>query len=651
MGGGGYGEKHILERLISSLRLGDIVYDIGSHVGLYTIFLAKAVGSQGRVIAFEPETQNYKHLLKNLKQLNSLTNIRVFQKALGGQNGKRKLYLGEDTANASLVRPYSGKETYELVEIVNGDRFVEIKDLPIPRLVKIDVEGYEYNVIEGLRHTLADTACEFACCEIHPQLLPTEIKEEQILELLKSLGFNHIEVYRRGTEYHVLAQKEPFQKNKKMKVLVCAYACLKDPDKRFGDGGEAVLGWNIVKQLARFHRVFVLSHSQNRSDIEKALEKEPISNIKFYYLDLLFFNFLQKFSGGVQIYAYLWQIKAYFFAKKLDQKFHFDVFHHLTYANDWMASFIGALLPIPYIRGPGGGAHRVPKNFLSEFSFFGRLAQYLRSLGQWLFRHDPFFILGQKRAKAILVCNRESFEAIPKKWQNKTYLFPVNGISKEDLDLLKSKEAEISGNKYSHGRVRIAERSEVALFACNRFKVLSAGKLLPIKGFSLAITAFKIFSDKFPETEFGIIGDGPEFHHLKNLVRELKIEDKVKFKKWMARNEFLKELKSCDVFLFPSLRDGGGAVVVEAMAAGKPVICLDIAGPGFHIENEWGIKIKPHSPEQAVQEMAEALEKLYLNKGLRFQLGRKARERAEKEYFWNNLGEKLFEIYQKVLKV
>jgi glycosyltransferase involved in cell wall biosynthesis len=424
--------------------------------------------------------------------------------------------------------------------------------------------------------------------------------------------------------------KPEVKSNQKLKVLVCAYACISDPDKRFGNGGEGVLGWNIVKQLARFHQVFVLTHSQNRSDIEKALEKEPISNVKFYYLDLPnFFSFLQRFSGGIQIYTYFWQIKAYFFAKKLHQKIHFDVFHHLTYANDWMASFIGALLPIPYLRGPGGGAHKVPKNFLSEFSLFDHLAQYLRSLGQWFFRHDPFFILSQKRAKAILVCNHESFKAIPKKWQKKVYLFPVNGISREDLDLLSKTEKKDN----------------------NRLKVLSAGKLLPIKGFSLAIKAFKIFSDKFPETEFEIIGDGPELGHLKNLVSKLAIEDKVKFKNWLPRNEFLKELTSCDVFLFPSLRDGGGQVVVEAMAAQKPVICLDIAGPGFHIKEEWGIKIKPESPEKAIKEMAGALEKLYFDKELRIQLGKAARERAEKEYLWDNLGEKLFKIYQKVLKV
>jgi len=324
------------------------------------------------------------------------------------------------------------------------------------------------------------------------------------------------------------------------------------------------------------------------------------------------FKVLLNFEGGIHLYAYLWQIKAYFVARKLHQKFRFDVFHHVTYANDWMASFIGALLPIPYIRGPGGGAHRVPKKFLSELPFLNRIFQYLRSFGQWLFRHDPFFVLGQKRAKAILVCNRESLEAIPKRWRGKVYLFPVNGVSKEDLDLLS-----------------IAEKKDN-----NKFKVLSVGKLLPIKGFSLAIKAFKIFSEKIPEVELTIVGDGSEASRLKKLVSQLKLEDKVNFLGWLPREKLLKKMTSFDVFLFLSLRDGGGQVVIEAMAAGLPVICLDIAGPGFHINEKWGIKIPPHSPQQAMKETAKALEFLYYNKKLRLQLGKAAKKGKKARNPW-----------------
>jgi len=410
-----------------------------------------------------------------------------------------------------------------------------------------------------------------------------------------------------------------------MKVLVCAYACLRDPDRRFGSGGEAVLGWNIVKQLARFHRVFVLASSEVRETVEEVLKKNPIPNLKFYYINLhRWLHPLSQFSGGVQLYSYLWQLKAYFVARNLHQQFHFDVFHHVTYANDWMASFIGALLPVPYIRGPGGGAHRTPKGFLREYSLRGRLWEQLRALGQWLFRHDPFFVLGQRRSRAILVCNREALEAIPKRWRHKAHLFPVNGISARDLTLLTS--------------VRTPG---------DRFRVLSAGKLIRLKGFTLAIKAFKIFVESHPEAELEIIGEGPDRPYLEALVRQLPAQ--VLLPNWMPREELLTKMGLCDVFLFPSLRDGGGAVVIEAMAASKPVICLDVGGPGLHITEQCGIKVAPLSPEQAVKNLARALGCLCQDRKLCLRMGRAARERAEQFYHWDRLGQRLLEIYQEAL--
>ena len=146
-----------------------------------------------------------------------------------------------------------------------------------------------------------------------------------------------------------------------------------------------------------------------------------------------------------------------------------------------------------------------------------------------------------------------------------------------------------------------------------------------------------------------IIGDGPELSNLKKLVYNLGIEKKVFFRGWLPRKELLKIMLLSDLFIFPSLRDGGGAVVVEAMAASLPVVCLDIGGPGFHIDDKCGIKIKPNSPEQAIQDMANALEKLYFDKELRSKLARGARKKVESRYDWNKLGERLQKIYQEIL--
>jgi Glycosyltransferase len=122
------------------------------------------------------------------------------------------------------------------------------------------------------------------------------------------------------------------------------------------------------------------------------------------------------------------------------------------------------------------------------------------------------------------------------------------------------------------------------------------------------------------------------------------MEEHIRFVPWMPRRELITRMTACDVFLFPSLREGGGIVVIEAMACGKPVVALDSAGPGFHIQPEWGLKVEPRNPEQVVEDLAAALERLWKDPGLRLRLGRAARRRAEDFYLWDRLGERLRDI-------
>ena len=116
----------------------------------------------------------------------------------------------------------------------------------------------------------------------------------------------------------------------------------------------------------------------------------------------------------------------------------------------------------------------------------------------------------------------------------------------------------------------------------------------------------------------------------------------------IPREELLNQMASSDVFLFPGLRDGGGEVVVEAMSMGRPVVCLNLGGPAIHVTNESGIRIGATSPEQSVQEMADALERLYSDQELRECMGKAARQRALEVYDWDRAGERLKEIYRKI---
>ncbi len=92
-------------------------------------------------------------------------------------------------------------------------------------------------------------------------------------------------------------------------------------------------------------------------------------------------------------------------------------------------------------------------------------------------------------------------------------------------------------------------------------------------------------------------------------------------------------------------------MVVEAMAAGKPVICVDLGGPGMHVTEDCGVKVAPLSPEQVVGDLAAALERLGRDNELRLQMGAAARKRAEQLYHWDRLGERMLEIYQDALGI
>jgi len=418
----------------------------------------------------------------------------------------------------------------------------------------------------------------------------------------------------------------------KPRILICAFACAADPHQMFFGGGD-LMAWNVIKRLGYVYQLWVLTEAQNRKPIENKLSKGPLPNVRFVYVGLpAFLQRLARSQGGIQLVAYLWQWVAFFVALRLHRRVHFHAFHHLTYENDWMASVIGALLPVPYLRGPGGGAHRTPKAFTRRYPFRERLWERVRTAGQWFFRHDPFFALGQRRARVLLVCNEEALKATPARWRHKARLLPINGVPSAAFD-----------------------RSTPKPYSDKRFRITTAGRLICLKGFDLAIRAFKEFlprsGDDGRGAEFTIFGDGPQLGGLRRLARELGIEKQVRFEGWKPQEELWARLRSSDVFVFPSLRDGGGAVVVEAMAAGKPVVCFDFGGPGVHINAECGFKIPARDPGQAVRDMAAALEKLAHDQRLCAQMGRAAFERARQFYDWDRITERIVDEYEKALGI
>ncbi len=145
------GERQVLELLVRSLRPGDTVYDVGAELGLYSVFLGQSVGERGRIFAFEPEDHRYERLQDNLA-LNSLTNVRALRLALGEHSGESELHPAQIGTAPRLATAGAGggnAHGVQRVQVVEGDRLVAMENLPLPRVVKIDVEGHEYAVLRG----------------------------------------------------------------------------------------------------------------------------------------------------------------------------------------------------------------------------------------------------------------------------------------------------------------------------------------------------------------------------------------------------------------------------------------------------------------------------------------------------------------------
>lgn len=178
-------------------------------------------------------------------------------------------------------------------------------------------------------------------------------------------------------------------------------------------------------------------------------------------------------------------------------------------------------------------------------------------------------------------------------------------------------------------------------------RFISMGRLMHWKGFHLGLRAFA--QANLPEAEYWILGDGPEWERLQALATDLGIEHQVKFWGQLPRDEALHKLGECLALVHPSLHDSGGWVCLEAMAARRPIICLDLGGPAVQVTKETGFKIPAHTPEQAVNDLAEAMVQISEDAELRSQMQQAGQRRLREFYSWETKGQHLTQLYQDVL--
>jgi glycosyltransferase involved in cell wall biosynthesis len=413
-------------------------------------------------------------------------------------------------------------------------------------------------------------------------------------------------------------------KGRRPKVLVSAYAC--EP----GKGSEPEVGWQWVQAIAKHADAWVITKGNNRGPIEKALGAAATKGLHFEYVELpRWLTFWKKGQRGVRLYYYLWQFAALARARGLLRDLTFDLGHHVTFVNANIWTFL-ALLPIPFIWGPIGSNIGLPKQLLGRhMDLFQR--RWIRAIQSLIRLLDPLYWCTARRAVQILCINDRVARTFPLRLAAKgkiriepaiaidnsapaTSLFPNDPIEKRD-----------------------------------GLRVLFVGRFVAIKGPDLALEAFARFVSGSPAARLTMVGEGPLLENIKQQAINLKIADKVTCIPWLPRDEVLRVYKEHDVFLFPSM-EGGGMVVLEAMAAGLPVVCLDYGGPGQMVTPETGIKVPVGPRAQVIAGLAQALVQIAREEGWRDAAARRRiQEVVRQRYSWERKARLIADLYQSLI--
>jgi glycosyltransferase involved in cell wall biosynthesis len=409
--------------------------------------------------------------------------------------------------------------------------------------------------------------------------------------------------------------------SKRLKILVSAYAC--EPQK----GSEPGVGWNWVKQIARFHDVWVITRSNNKTPIEKALDNEPMKNVHWIYYDLpKWIRFWKKGERGVHIYYYLWQVAIYFIARRYNKEIRFNILHHVTFVKYWAPSFL-SFLKVPLVWGPVGGGESTPKQFYKEFSLRGRLYEYVRNLARLIGEIDPFVRVTAKYSIVTISTTRETESRLKRIKSKNILILSQVAVSNNELKKL----IRNTGNN------------------SNNTRFVSVGTLIHWKGFHKGLESFVSIANNYHPMDYWIIGYGPEKKKLNKYIIDSGMNSYIKLLGSKSREEVLDILNECDVLVHPSFHDSGGMVCVEAMAAGKPVICLDLGGPALLVTDDTGFKIPTQSPDQVTKDMAKAMLTLANNPELRKRMGEAGRRRVKKHFLWEKKGDFINNIYQDIV--
>ncbi len=427
--------------------------------------------------------------------------------------------------------------------------------------------------------------------------------------------------------------------DRRLRVLVSAYAC------QPGRGSEPGQGWAIARGLADHHDVWLLTYPGYgfKPAIDKELCENPTPHLKAVYHQLKREGHVHLHGGQdrsgfkEQLHYYRWQITARRTVRRLHAEVGFDVVHHATLMKSWAPSALAGS-GVPFVWGPVGGGESAPKAFYRGFSPFGRRYERLRDLARWVASLDPMVRRTARSSSLGLAATPETAKL-------------MRGLGAKRVDIVDPvalPDSEIEGLS------RISPPDLIS-----PLRLLSAGRFLHWKGYDYGIRAFARARSQAKEAGDGtladaayvILGDGPERSRLEALACELGIAEHVHFLGMLPRASLLERLEDSHVFVHPSFHDCGGYATLEAMAAARPVLCLNLGGPGTQVTAETGFVVDAVNPEQVEADLAECILALARDRSLLARLGEAARDRVHGRYRWGGIVADLADRHREIVRL
>jgi glycosyltransferase involved in cell wall biosynthesis len=391
-------------------------------------------------------------------------------------------------------------------------------------------------------------------------------------------------------------------------------------------GGEAVLPLHYFAGLRRRGvEAWLVVHTRTRAELEAALseERDRMRFIPDAWFHKLFFRLngaLPRRIGEASL-GLLSQLATQYLARRIVRELiateQIDLVHQPIPVSPRFPSLMTGL-GVPVVIGPMNGGMEYPAAFRHTESAVSRAAI---GFGRGLSNFFNSLLPGKKRADVMLVANERTRLALP------------SGIRGRVIEL-----AENGVQLATWNRGCSAQRA-------SRPRFVFLGRLVDWKALDIVIEALS----RAPQAELTVIGDGPMREPWRQATERYDVSERVEFTGFLPQAECAPHLRDALALVLPSIYECGGAVVLEAMASGTPVIATRWGGPADYLDASCGFLVEPSSREAMVDGFAAAMARLIAEPRLRNELGTKGRERVEQQFDWEKKIDRTLEIYRALL--